>query len=192
MPSVTYRVLFISIGAIVGCLTLGVQWQTLAPIASPLLLAAHGLHTNKLTRGGACMSVAVGWLLIAAGLKYFITVMTFYVLGTAATKFRSVAKTGIVSEGGGGSKTYGQRGAQQVAIKGDVFDCACIKMWLSDPSAADPRSDSSCNLYHAIALRVCRRLKRQQYARPRHRLPCIRRLLRRQALIVTFYISSPR
>jgi uncharacterized membrane protein len=120
----TSRVFSIPIGAIVVCLACGVQWQTLAPIAAPLLLAAHGLHTNKLTRGGACMSVAVGWLLIAAGMKYFSTVMTFYALGTAATKFRSVAKMGMVSEEGGGSKTYGQRGAQQVAIKGDAFACA--------------------------------------------------------------------
>ena len=121
------RVFSISIGAIVVCLACGVHWHTLAPIAVPLL-AAHGLHTNKLTRGGACMSVAVGWLLIAAGMKYFSTVMTFYALGTAATKFRSVAKMGIVSEEGGGSKTYGQRGAQQVAIKGDAVACAHVEI----------------------------------------------------------------
>ena len=58
-------------------------------------------------------------MLLAAGAKYFCTVISFYALGNAATKFRAAAKMGMVSEGGGGLKAYGQRGAQQVAIKGD-------------------------------------------------------------------------
>ncbi len=68
------------------------------------------------------MSVAVGWLLLAAGLKYFVALIAFYFLGSAATKFRSAAKMGLVSEGGPGkAHVYGRRGAQQVAIKGDAF-----------------------------------------------------------------------
>jgi uncharacterized membrane protein len=92
---------------------------SLAACAVPLLLAAHGLRTKKLTLGGACMSVAVGWLLMAAGLKYFITVITFYILGSAATKFRSGTKMGMVSEVGSGM-SYGQRGAKRIAIKGGI------------------------------------------------------------------------
>jgi uncharacterized membrane protein len=103
------------------------HWQSIAAVATPLLLAAHGLQTKKLTRGGACMSVAVGWLLLAAGLKYFVTLIAFYFIGSAATKFRSAAKMVLVSEGGGPGKAhvYGRRGAQQVAIKGDAFFLAC-------------------------------------------------------------------
>ncbi len=103
-----------------GAATSGAAWQRLAVIVlAPLLLAVHGLQSNKLTRGGACMSAAVGWLLLAAGPKYFCTVISFYALGNAATKFRAAAKMGMVSEGGG-QQAYGQRGAQQVAIKGEA------------------------------------------------------------------------
>jgi hypothetical protein len=116
--------------AILVCLALGMQWQSLSAIAVPALLAVHGSYTNKLTFGGACMSAAVGWLLLAAGLKYFISVMAFYAIGTTATKFRSVAKVGMVHEGTGLLKSYGQRGAQQVAIKGNAFDFDCIDVEL--------------------------------------------------------------
>ena len=105
---------FVAIGILTLCLTRGAHLS----FAAPLLLAAHGLRTNKLTFGGACMSVAVGWLLMASGLKYFITVIAFYILGSAATKFCSGKKMGMVSEGS--RSAYGQRSATQVAIKGGI------------------------------------------------------------------------
>ena len=71
--------------------------------------------TSRALAGAA----SVGWLLLAAGPKYFCTVISFYALGHAATKFRAAAKMGMVSEEGG-QQAYGQRGAQQVAIKGDA------------------------------------------------------------------------
>jgi uncharacterized membrane protein len=120
VSSSTTPIRLLAIGATVVCIVLGMQWN-LAAIAAPLLLAAHGMLTNKLTFGGACMSAIVGWLLLAAGLKYFSVVMTFYGIGTAVTKFRSFAKIGLVGHGAGGLKTYGQRGAQQVATKGVFF-----------------------------------------------------------------------
>ena len=90
-----------------GAATSGAAWQRLAVIVlAPLLLAVHGLQSNKLTRGGACMSAAVGWLLLAAGPKYFCTVISFYALGNAATKFRAAAKMGMVSEGGGAAGVW--------------------------------------------------------------------------------------
>jgi uncharacterized membrane protein len=110
------------IAAIVVYLAVSMHWQSLAVIVAPLLLAADGLYTSKLTLGGACTSAVVGWLLLASGLKYFGAVMTFYVIGSVATKFRAVAKMAMVCEGAGDLKRYGQRGAQQVAIKGDLFD----------------------------------------------------------------------
>ena len=121
MPSVKSLLLpLASVALLLLCFTGGAAWRRLAAIAlAPLLLALHGLQTNKLTRGGACMSAAVGWMLLAAGAKYFCTVITFYALGNTATKFRAAAKMGMVSEGGRGLTAYGQRGAQQVAIKGD-------------------------------------------------------------------------
>ena len=130
VPSLMSMLYPVAIGAILikMCLALGLQWQSLAAVTTPLLLAAHGLHTSKLTRGGAYMATVVGWLLLAAGLKYFITVMAFYALGSAATKFRSGSKMGIVCEGGGGLKAYGQRSAQQVAIKGDGLERACFEL----------------------------------------------------------------
>ena len=128
MPSAASLLCLFAIGALLPYLARGVQWQSVAIIAVPPLLATHGLHTNKLTFGGACTSVAVGWLLLAAGLKYFGTLITFYALGSAATKFRSGLKMRMVSEGGEAVQTYGKRSAQQVAIKGGCYCervCVC-------------------------------------------------------------------
>lgn len=120
------------------------------------------------------MSVAVGWLLLAAGLKYFVTLIAFYFLGTAATKFRSAAKMGLVSEGGTGKAyVYGRRGAQQVAIKGDAFFWH-VELCGSDLNVNAPRSGSCGNKYCAFAFffdHSRRRRKQQQRACPRRRLP---------------------
>lgn len=91
-------------------------WRWLVSIVASLLLAWYGLRKKSLDKSGAVAGVAVGFLLTISNMCFFASLMTFFLLASKATKYRSSMKQKFEAD----FKEGGQRNWVQVICNGGI------------------------------------------------------------------------
>jgi uncharacterized protein (TIGR00297 family) len=119
-------------------------------------LAVRGRKRGSLSASGSVAAFVVGFLSFASSARFGLTLITFYVTSTKATRFRSALKARVEDEHGGPS---GNRGASQVcassapAVGAALVYCFLFR-WDSPILRAAPLR-SSLNLFYMLYFAAC-------------------------------------
>ena len=104
----------------------------LGAIALAALLAARGYRRRSLSASGAAAALLVGTLVMGADYVFGAQLIAFYVIGTAATRWRGSVKAAFDLE----HRAGGQRDwAQVLATAGCAAFIACYKILLAGSSS---------------------------------------------------------
>ncbi|TRM66637.1 integral membrane protein DUF92-domain-containing protein [Schizophyllum amplum] len=142
----------------------------LGPLALASLLAGHGLRKKSLSPSGAGAAFVVGYIMLGGGAWIFgVSLISFYLLGSRATKFGKARKAQLEDEYHVGG--YGYRSGWQVLsnsfaalvaalIWNAAFAPASLPAWIAGDSAPDaPVYDGQwCPIDSSIAEGWSRRL----------------------------------
>ncbi|OWF40476.1 Transmembrane protein 19 [Mizuhopecten yessoensis] len=95
------------------CIT---PWRWLVATVAPIMIARYGLKKGSLDKSGAIAGLIVGFVLTISSLCFFACLLTFFILGSRATKYKSSAKKKFEDN----FKEGGQRNWIQVLCNGGI------------------------------------------------------------------------
>ncbi|KAK3769459.1 hypothetical protein RRG08_027029 [Elysia crispata] len=101
-------------------------WHWAFSFIAPVGVALHGLHKKRIDQSGAAMGLVVGFILTISCVRFFASLLAFFVSASKATTYKSEAKKRVEAD----FKEGGQRNWVQVVSNGgpaSVF--AIFFMW---------------------------------------------------------------
>ncbi|PVD30141.1 hypothetical protein C0Q70_09403 [Pomacea canaliculata] len=91
-------------------------WRWFVACIAPMMIAVYGLKKRNLCTSGAVAGVIIGFLLTLSNLCFFAALLSFFFIGSRATKFKSHLKRKLEID----FKEGGQRNWIQVVCNGGV------------------------------------------------------------------------
>ncbi|RUS77805.1 hypothetical protein EGW08_014422 [Elysia chlorotica] len=101
-------------------------WHWAFSFVAPVAVAIHGLRKKRIDQSGAAMGLVVGFILTISCVRFFASLMAFFISASKATTYKSEAKKKVEAD----FKEGGQRNWIQVVSNGgpaSVF--AILFMW---------------------------------------------------------------
>lgn len=121
-----------------------------------VVLGARGRRKGSLSDSGAVAAFLVGFLTWASTVRFGVTLITFYLSATKATRFRASEKEKYEDDTGGPG---GNRNAAQVlASSGPAVICSVWHFWLfrfDAPVRASSPVSASLNLAYLLFIAAC-------------------------------------
>ncbi|GFR96268.1 transmembrane protein 19 [Elysia marginata] len=129
-------------------------WHWAFSFVAPVGIALHGLRKKKLDQSGATMGLFVGFILTVSCVRFFASLLAFFLAASKATVYRSEAKKKVEAD----FKEGGQRNWVQVVSNGGPA-CVFAILYMWEVGSLDVPVNFNSRLYsaswYAVATMAC-------------------------------------